>query len=448
MNEIDNVVFSHPARVLKRAPSEQLLGMAKSSRALDPTIFDERPPFFWQAEISNTRLDDYYTHMHITSLRNFAADARDGRAFQDSHISRRLPLGQSLDANLQEDAEVIRALADFFTIPDLEFNDATYRSTNDFIAAVRAGISRDVSIGFYFHNTDPEIFCGFRCDICGGNLWSWSECTHFPGVTYETGEGEVIQRVVCTATVINARLSEVSAVYDGATPGAAILKAEREAESGRLVPEVARMLETRYRIKLTNARHFWPGTDIKGERSDSMLTENNPSATVADARNAVLAEVRGALVTAGHTPGDGDVLAFVRTLTPQTPAASEVESALKRALEAAAVADAERCADFKDLASVEGVRTIASLAADGRRYREDLIAEALAEGVRAHGDKFQEETYRSMLDRSDIDTIKRMRDDWKAVGDANFPGGRLSQDASERKPAIVEHSTPVRAFKM
>ena len=68
------------------------------------------------------------------------------------------------------------------------------------------------------------------------------------------------------------------------------------------------------------------------------------------------------------------------------------------------------------------------LADDGRAYRADLIEEALAEGVRAHGEKFASEAYRGMLESSGIEVIKRMRDDWRAIGDKQFPGGRQSRD--------------------
>jgi len=64
------------------------------------------------------------------------------------------------------------------------------------------------------------------------------------------GEGEGKRTQVCTARIENAELVEVSAVYDGATPGAAIVKAEMAAERGRLSPAEYEMLETQYRIRL------------------------------------------------------------------------------------------------------------------------------------------------------------------------------------------------------
>src|SRR5690606_31020400 len=55
---------------------------------------------------------------------------------------------------------------------------------------------------------------------------------------------------------------------------------------------------------------------------------------------------------------------------------------------------------------------LAPLADEGRVYRADLVADALAEGVRAYGEDFAEETYRVVLEAASLETVKRMRDDW------------------------------------
>lgn len=93
------------------------------------------------------------------------------------------------------------------------------------------------------------------------------------------------------------------------------------------------------------------------------------------------------------------------------------------------------------------VERLRPLADDGRAYRADLIDEALAEGVRANGEDFAEESYRGILERADIATIKRMRDDWKRLGDKRFPGGAGSvpddetpdktRAQADRAPALV-----------
>jgi len=210
-------LFEFPARLMKRAPDEILLDLAKSRNAFDPSVFDEHRPFFFSAAISNGELDCYYTRMATSSLQNYAADADAGVSLQDSHWEWRLGLGRSLTGKYEKAGESEQVIADFYTVCGIKFNDATYQTTDDFINAIRAGIAKDVSIGF--HGGE------FVCSVCGLDMWSW-DCWHIPGLEYDIKDknGDVIRREEAFAWVAKARLAEVSVVYKGATPGAAILK--------------------------------------------------------------------------------------------------------------------------------------------------------------------------------------------------------------------------------
>lgn len=74
------------------------------------------------------------------------------------------------------------------------------------------------------------------------------------------------------------------------------------------------------------------------------------------------------------------------------------------------------------------IERLRPLADDGKQYRSDLIEDAIAEGVRAHGTEFKPDDYRGVLTSAPISTIKRFRDDWKVVGDKNFAPGRITGD--------------------
>jgi hypothetical protein len=81
-------------------------------------------------------------------------------------------------------------------------------------------------------------------------LRDW-DCFHWPGQTYEVkkeGAAEPMD-VLCIADV-DADLSEHSLVYDGATPNAMVLKAEREMEAGRANLRLLAFVEDRCRVKL------------------------------------------------------------------------------------------------------------------------------------------------------------------------------------------------------
>jgi len=342
-------------------------------------------PFFWPAEISSTRLDSYFTHMAESTLRNFASDAADGRTFLDSHDSGKLGFGQSYDGRVEINNGLTRVVAGFYTVPGIRFGgNHSYESTDDFIMAVKTRLARDVSVGFYGGE--------HVCDICGGNYFDASECPHFPGVKYPVGD-QGNQVVVCTLTIEDARLSEVSAVYDGATPEAMILKAERMNKAGDLDPKVAESLRTQYRIKLPEPVSRFAGVDIKDKRSKQTMNE--------------LEAIRAALQEAA------------------VKNAEKVVEGVQELIDRANALQGEN-----DKLTVK-VTELQPLADDGRAYRGDLVEEALAEGVRAMGDEFPMETYRGMLESAGLDHIKQVRDTLKAQGDKNFPGGRQTADETE-----------------
>lgn len=373
-------ILSHPARVhfVLAARSPELLAMIKDRHALDEAVMALHPPFLWRAEISNDLLDSHFTHMAESSLRNYATDAKTGVAFLKGHDWRSLPIGYSLDASFHDDGGKKRVEADFYTVSGLP-------ETDDLILRMRSGILRDVSIGFH----GGEMIC----DLCQRDFWS---CPHMPGLRYEIKEGDLVRTVLATFTINNARLSEVSGVFDGSTPGAVILKAQQEAGAGRLTAEQTRILEQQYRVKLpaagaqSGARAF-AGVDVPGQKPgkvERMSPEQFAQLTNILIRAGVLTDAQRDSATEADVLGAADKLTLrVKELEPQ--------------------------------------------AADGRQYRADLVAEALAEGVRAQGKDFDKPTYEGVLTNAAITTIKRMRDDWKKVGDERLPAGRTSVDNAD-----------------
>jgi hypothetical protein len=373
-------IYSYKATVRRvdvATRAADLMALAKSNSAYDPAIFDERTPFFWSAEVSNSQIDAYYTWMMPSTLRNFAAAARAGVSFLNSHRHNELPFGRSLDGQLIEDGERQRVVADFFTLPGLNLNGVT---TDDFILGVRSGIVSDVSVGFH----SGTHWCG----ICQQNYLSW-DCPHLAGMKFEVKDKGL---VTCTVGIDDANLSEVSGVYDGATPDATIQKAQRMAEAGELKPEAVRMIEQRYRIRLNDKRTFAVAKPQEGKKMELEQQFNQ------------IREVLG--VTA-----EADVVATIVSLTAET----ERLRTLQPQLEAANVRIAE----------------LTPQAADGATYRTALIEEALAEGVRANGDKFNRATYEAALRNASLDLIRQMKGDWAAVGDSRFAGGRKTVDSSQ-----------------
>lgn len=384
-------IFSYPAHVrlvTAQERSADLLAKAKSNSAYDPTIFDERTPFFWMAEISNDQIDSYYTRMLPSTLRNFAEGARAGVSFLNSHRHYELPFGRSLDGRLEENGERSRVLADFYTLPGLNLNGIT---TDDFITGVRAGIVSDVSVGFHGGT--------HFCDICKANYLSW-DCPHLAGMKYELQGSEGL--VIATVGIDNALLSEVSGVYDGATPDATIIKARQMAEAGELKPDAVRTMEARYRTHFVVNRSFAVAKPQEGNKMDFEQIVN---------------QIREAL----GIDAKADVAGAVSELLASSERVQALETEIGKVTAALAAAQ-------------DRVKELEPQAEDGRAYREDLITEALAEGVRALGDKFNAESYGSLLRGSPLSVIKQMKTDWEGIASARFAGGRQTTDQGEKAP--------------
>jgi len=395
---LDNQIFEHPARVQTVAEGGDLMALLTERHALDGDALAEHAPFFFRAEISSDRLDAYFTRMHRTSLVNYAQDAQAGVTFLDSHNHRTMGFGRSLTGVFLPGDDVQTVQADFYTVRGLTLNGV---NTDHLIAGIRTGLVKDVSIGFYGGE--------HVCSVCGLDLWDW-DCPHIPGFKYPGATDEDGNRgteQVAFAWVWEARLAEVSAVYDGATPGAAILKAQQEAEAGRLKSAQIRMIENRYRIALPGRRQSWAGATFSQEETmpmDDKQQDQKDTQPQADERLQVLERVEAALADM-----DG----------------ANVEAKLA-GLMAERTAQAQRVKDLT--AEVDRLKPLAD---DGATYRADLIDNALAEGVRAYGDSFDADTYSALMGQSDLVVIKRLRDDWKVIGDGRFPHGRQTKDQHE-----------------
>lgn len=364
-------------------------------------------PFVFRIEASNNGLDYYFTHMSAATLANFAQDAANRVQFLDSHNSRNLGYGRTFAGLVEEDAgrapqfvpmrgagigegvgfaieppsTYMRALLDVYTVPGIRFGgQLTYASTDDFITAVNAGLAEDVSVGFYGG--------GYTCDICGGDYTDYRACEHLAGRVYGIGEqGE--RKAIATVTIDGAHLAEVSAVYDGATPNATILKAQEAARVGLLDSADKRFMEVRYKVTFPG-RSQWAGVDLSERQARSPA---NPTEEQTMDYEKIVNEVRAAL--AETNAPEGEVLEQVRWLADENG-------------------------------------RLRPLADAGRQYRADLVDGALAEGVRAFGQEFNQEQYRAVLDNSGIDVIKLMAADWRRIGDGRFPNGRQTQDAAQR----------------
>jgi hypothetical protein len=380
-NQTTPELYTYPARIVTTQAREH------------PALEGIENPFVRAAEISSNRLDAYFTRMDAnTTLRNYARAAAAGVSILDSHERYRLGVGYSYTGETAqgEDGATI-VLSDWYTVPGIRFGGGhSFATTDDYIKAVEARIVRKISVGFY----------GGRgvCDICHQNYYSW-DCPHIAGMEYQIEDENGRRTVVATVTIFDAELAEYSLVYSNATPGAALRKIEREIQEGRLSPESIGILERRYRIQLPAAKKSWPGMDLEKGGRKQAAEEGKMD------YEKLVTDMRGAMSPAVPETVTGEV-EQVRWLVGE-------------------------------------VTRLRPLADEGRTYRADLVTAALAEGVRAYGAEFAEETYRGILESAPLATVKRMTADWKVIGDKNFPGGRLTIEPEAAGDRAAEQPTLV-----
>lgn len=419
--------------------------LAKAKRlAADDTVFDELDPFFWAVRISTNVVDFYRTRMHASTLRRFARNLGDGVSYQNSHDTSELGFGQSLTGRYIEhddqpaDKEGIlpaSTIGEFFSLRGLNLNGV---STDDLLNAMRSGVVRDVSVGFFAED--------IRCSICEEQMFfGWfgglyGRCDHVPGMTYEVDNA----KREAYAWVHDGELVEVSQVYDGATPGASVLKAELMARSGKLDDRARRTLELRYHRALPTPDRSWSGSRVEG--SDAVGTTKRdkietPDKEVIEVTSAAVEEpvpnvaeettieepaAGSATTTSEPAVSTDDPLAGERArLAPQGIHLGRSATAAVRTLGDEVIrlrAETQRLAPLADL---------------GGQYRADLIDGAVKEGVRARASRFKAEEWRTRMESMDTDTIRALRDEWKDDGDralsgtGSKPGGRSTVEDSE-----------------
>lgn len=355
--------------------------------------------YTFEGNCSNDQLDSYSTKMDPnTTLRNYERDLKTGVALLPGHDISKTPYGRSYDGKLQiADQTAVRGY--WYILRDTVING---ENTNDTIKAMKAGIIRDMSVGF----GGSELW--YRCSSCNRDLWN-SECPHFPGLVDEKGDRTF-------AWIMDAILREVSTVYKGATPDAYIDKAREYAKQGQLSEKEILRLENAYSIRLD-----------KGKRSFYMPKNNEEDKKEVKTMNELLDQLREAVRENKVEKGR-----IYDILTENgEPFRQPEDIALRNEL-------------GRDFVKPEAIRTLKKEAQQGRRYLADMVDEAVASRVKAQGDAFNADSYRAMLNHSgDIDSIKEEIDAYNRQAKERFTPGRQTEPeplggAGKEEPAITK----------
>jgi hypothetical protein len=201
-------------------------------------------------EAGSTRyIDDRHAFLDPSTLKRIVKCAADGFAFMNSHRTgdvstpSELPFGRTFVGQLQtvrDDAGNSHkaAILGVYMLRGEMPNGANGPSTDAIHAGINGGTMFDVSLGLYG---------GWKkCDVCQQDLYGVDQdgnyiCPHVPGSTRKMNKDQINAQKVrgvdtgcCTYSIMDATANEVSAVYDGAIPGAGFRKARDLARSQNL----------------------------------------------------------------------------------------------------------------------------------------------------------------------------------------------------------------------
>lgn len=190
---------------------------------------------------SNNFIGDRFAFLSESTLRNIAEDASRGFAFMNSHrtgsVSQpsELPFGKTFAGQYQagmdsQGRKRKRAVVGVYMLRGIKPNGENGPTTDDLDLMIRGGQVADVSVGL---SKGEKI-----CNVCSGVL---SECPHVPGTRRAMTDEQVTAQTAnnipggkASYTIENARCGEVSAVFDGAVPGAGVKKVMAFKQAGKL----------------------------------------------------------------------------------------------------------------------------------------------------------------------------------------------------------------------
>lgn len=344
--------------------------------ALEPLAKED--VFTFSGICSNDRLDAYATRMDpATTLKNYVEDLIRGVPLQEGHDIRKSPYGRSYDAeyetsmNTGNDVNAVRG--HWYMIRNINVNGVP---TNDEIRAINGGIKKDMSVGFMDE--------WYRCSSCGRDLFDW-ECPHMPGLEDENGR-------MTFAWVVDARLREVSTVYNGATPGAYIDKARAYVQQGQLSQKNILKLERQYQIRLDDGKRsiFMPKKEGNKLNILEQIREALKNNTVEKAR------IYEVLQSEGEPFRQPDDIAIRNELG--------------------------------DKANTESIRTLKKEAEMGRQYVTDLIDKVVQARIKVQGTEFDSEKYKQMLVRvNDVEFLKDELKSYEKLALEKFVPGRQTK---------------------
>ena len=212
-----------------------------------------------EAIITSGAVDSFYTHLALSSLRNFLMALREGTKVLAGHRTDGPVLGKSFDGELDEKEMLL--YAKFYIQRGLPTPGAAYGTTDAYLAAAKRGTMDEVSAGFYGFRQIcdhdglemkpifiDEDFVRFRfCangHYAGERIWVDADDTEIH--PNDAPDQELTEKII-TATLEDAKLGEFSIVTKASNPDAKIVERSFELyQEGKLENKHIHYLECQH----------------------------------------------------------------------------------------------------------------------------------------------------------------------------------------------------------
>lgn len=394
-----------------------------------------------------------------------------------------IPYGRTFDASLDNsnlEGETVELNADHYMVRGMTIDGI---STDDLITGIEAGTLFDSSIGF---NYSKAI-----CSVCGNNYHDSSKCEHYAGRTYEVEVDGVTKNVLCYIQAYPpGALWENSLVFDGAYPTAGVLSKEGdifENENGvyQVITELKDIDPAKPIIATYGQRtglltlvkkgdHKKPyavGGIVSKDAMNSIIQKANSCISDRDSIFA-LADKLGVskehVINIANLVLKGDESKMFKEILEKMKglgiaiedgkeySADEIFSLLseniqkntdeqiKLAKEASFMTQEQVT---EKLGSEMSADEVLKFAKEGQEYHKQVIDDAIAMGVRAQGNDFPVETWKTTFATMNTQAIKDIMKTFEAQAKDEIPTGRQT-DPEAGLSKKEDASFPDEAFKV
>lgn len=431
MNQLDSII-EHSSREI-----ECILASLDGDFALKVDNADERRHEFVMRIATGEMVPDRFCFFDsATSMVNFAEDAMKGVPLLQSHNSwSDVGIGYTfLSEHLKSKKEVNVGAYVSKGYGISGTTGYTYDTSDDYILALENKDIREVSMGIY----------GGRdiCSICGGNIRSYRDCSHFPGREYEIGEKKI--KKLCTYTIYDARLDEVSLVANGAVPGAMILKAQEMIYNKEIdLSDVEKAFSQQYpkadiaqSIFHNRVYAFNKTFGALPELTQSEPTQQEEPATMPQELQPTIQGLQTANPTLNIPADPAEALNHLTRLAVSGAASQQNADQLQ----------AQLTTSQQTIATLQQDKAKLELAAnDGQTYRQEWYTRAKAAHVARFGSELAE-IYASLFDNQSTPAseIRKYAEQWEgevASANQNQQGATLSGGQAQR-PGVPRTQDP------